>query len=741
MSTQNCDQQITNNTQSIQQLKNLIGNVQTQLTDKPFQGSNSIVETSQKIVDLSSSFDTGIVGLLSSEDLSIITGDPLFNTFSTKDPLVVKVTTAQNLINNKELMRKTVLQSGDDLSEGKGVSDSFAKINKLKAQIESDGNSLSKEYDSNKDLTDCLQKYYYDFVTASLNLVNYVNNPGEFNLPTVSEKNPTSNKLNVLTNAYIAADPIESDSGGLGAMFGDAGGRRRRRRRNKRGGANPGVFDDGYEDRFANSYDVVKQGLNNLETSLYPENALDYNNLVNQITNVQKYFKGNELSKYLETQNAARELEQVRCISIPNFYSDNSDKNKPKNCKVPDNPKFNGQNTLANVSPKIDALSDSLIKNKGLFSSEQLAPYYQSIETLKAFQKGQDAEVLKQRTITQTNWNNKVKELKTTLDTETTKKLEANENEWLGKSKDIAKKQKNNTIFLTNKKNKAIKQLEGQITDSLNLDEEELKELYKSDEDKSGILGVDELKTALSDQKYTVKITQILTDQGYDEPDEDDVQKYINGIIEDLEHFIENAEKADAELVAANNDDEGVNKGVIGTFVVQKQNADNEYNLAKTKALADQAAQIATLNNTYSQDNLNILLSAVEETAKKLQNDSSNTTLQNQLNVMVNQLQVDTGNSTPSSTTSTPPPTQKLVATSLEQHKQMCASGQNHSYDGTTYIDSTSCNLGPQPLAAAAGKKSKKNRNHKKNSKKLRNRKGGKRSQNKKNNKKNSKKR
>ena len=57
MSTQNCDQQITNNTQSIQQLKNLIGNVQTQLTDKPFQGSNSIVETSQKIVELSSSFE------------------------------------------------------------------------------------------------------------------------------------------------------------------------------------------------------------------------------------------------------------------------------------------------------------------------------------------------------------------------------------------------------------------------------------------------------------------------------------------------------------------------------------------------------------------------------------------------------------------------------------------------------------------------------------------------------------
>lgn len=732
MSTQNCDQQITNNTQSIQQLKDLIGNVQTQLTDKPFQGSNSIVETSQNIVDLARPFDTGIVGLLSSEDLSVITENPLFNTISSKDPLVVKVTMAQNLINNKELMRKLVLQSGYDLSEGKGVNSALTQINKLKAQIESDGNSLSKEYDSNKDLTDCLKQYYYDFVTASVNLLNYVSSPGEFSLPTVNEKKPTSSKLNMLINSYIAFE-IEADSGVLGAMFGDAGGRRRRRRRrNKRGGANLGVFDDGF---YLPPYEVVKQGLNNLENALYPENALDYNNLVNQITNVQKYFKGNELSKYLETQNAARELEQVRCISIPNFYNENSDKNKPQNCKVPDDPKFNGQNTLANISPKIEALSASLIKNKSLFSAEQLAPYYQSIETLKAFQKGTDAEVLKQRTLTQTNWNNKVKELKTALDTKTTQKLDENQNEWLAKSQDIDKKQKNNTIRLTIKKKQAIKNLKGKIKESLNLDQQELKVLYKSDADKSGILGVDELKSALSDQSYSEKITQILIDQGMEEVGTEEVETYISEIIEELKYFVTNAENADSDLVAANNDDKGVNKGVLGLFVVQKQNADNEYKLTKTKTLADQAAQIATLNNTYSQDNLNILLSAVEETAKKLQNDSSNTTLHNQLNVMVKQLQVDTGNSTPSSTTSTSSPKQKLVATTLEQHKQMCASSQNHSYDGTTYIDSASCNLAPQPMAAA-GKKSKKNRNHKKNSKKIRNRKGGKRSQKKNNNKK-----
>merc|ERR1711968_174744 len=111
----------------------------------------------------------------------------------------------------------------------------------------------------------------------------------------------------------------------------------------------------------------------------------------------------------------------------------------------------------------------------------------------------------------------------------------------------------------------------------------------------------------------------------------------------------------------------GEGKGTLGTFVVERQNADNKYQLDDTKALAYQASQIATLNNTYSQDNLNILLSAVEETAKKLQNDSSNTTLQNQLNVLVNQLQVNTGNPTPSSTASTPP-----TQVTLEQHKQYC---------------------------------------------------------------------
>ena len=66
---------------------------------------------------------------------------------------------------------------------------------------------------------------------------------------------------------------------------------------------------------------------------------------------------------------------------------------------------------------------------------------------------------------------------------------------------------------------------------------------------------------------------------------------------------------------------------------------------------------------------------------------------------------------------------------------------QPHKYDGKTYRNVMDCSTfdvpaGRNTTAATAGKKSKKNRNHKQKSHKLRNRKGGKRSQNKKNNKK-----
>jgi len=65
------------------------------------------------------------------------------------------------------------------------------------------------------------------------------------------------------------------------------------------------------------------------------------------------------------------------------------------------------------------------------------------------------------------------------------------------------------------------------------------------------------------------------------------------------------------------------------------------------------------------------------------------------------------------------------VTINTDQHKRLCAEGKPHVYNNINYVDSVSCNLGPQPFATAAGRR-------KKRSKKLRNIKSKKITQNKK---------
>merc|ERR1711871_658319 len=124
----------------------------------------------------------------------------------------------------------------------------------------------------------------------------------------------------------------------------------------------------------------------------------------------------------------------------------------------------------------------------------------------------------------------------------------------------------------------------------------------------------------------------------------------------------------------------------MGRFVLQKKEAESKYELGKTKIIGEKTAKIADVNNRYSETNLNTLLDSVAKKTKELQNNPGNAELQQQIQLLIN-----TGSESANVTE--------------EQHKQLCAANKSHVYKGTTYRDLASCNLPPQPVAAAAGRR------------------------------------
>ena len=313
---------------------------------------------------------------------------------------------------------------------------------------------------------------------------------------------------------------------------------------------------------------------------------------------------------------------------------------------------------------------------------------------MNEYQKDKDAEVLKNKTLVTTGFQKREKEEKQKIEDESKQALEKNESEWQATTKTLAKKQKNNTIQETEDKQDAIQRINDTIKSKFSLEDAEVENLYKNfDKDSSGILGINELKDAFKQPAYVSKVKKILEGKGYEEPDEDDVSNYVNKTINVLQNNITIAEEAQKNLFSANNDDE--TKGALGRFVLQKKEAESKYQLGKTKIIGEQTAKIADVNNRYSETNLNTLLDSVAKKTKELQNNPGNAELQQQIQLLIN-----TGSESANVTE--------------EQHKQLCVANKSHVYNGITYNDLASCNLPPQPVATAAGRRKSK-RSQKKN--------------------------
>ena len=329
----NCAEQ----TQQIKDLDEKVSVLKGDLLEKTkgsaFVKDDSVI-TSNNIIRLNDTIDQSLVDYLTKEDLSELKNEetlgPLLALIPNEDKIQQKLQVVEDLIQEKNEIRRLLKEVGNDKVDGKdleasikGLTDSQSKINNLKNTKLCNKDLFPDSVCSSIDTY--FTKYWVGYASKALELANEVNTEEKFGRPTPELEHPITKKLTQLCNDFIdlnrLAPKVEDAEETL------AGGRRRK----LKGGA----LDLPEPEASVPNYDIFQTlgkgmyyyhlHLLQLERALRVNHAVRYNIFNKAYTTVVPYFK-EQLENYQNIVPTLEALEQSRCLYVEGWGADVEDK-------------------------------------------------------------------------------------------------------------------------------------------------------------------------------------------------------------------------------------------------------------------------------------------------------------------------------------------------------------------------------------------------------------------------------